>query len=249
MKELGPLILAFDTATTVTSVALTLGDRRCGRVLAGCTFSSQGSHSRKLLGAITSLLQGAGVDWSQIDGIGVCSGPGSFTGLRIGMATAKGLAFASKTTLLGASTLDSLAAGCELSSSPVCAVLDARKKEVYAALYRRDEDARTIRIGAIGSFSPAGLVQQIEEPTLMVGDGVLAYADFFRRSLAEKMLPVPPLTHQPSAGLLGLLCAEKLLQNQTLGPDAVPLYVRSSDAELNFQRQRRFAPEAGGAAG
>ena len=129
------LILAMDSATACSSVALTCGTRQDGRVAASLSLTGNVTHSRRLFSAIDYLMKEAGVNWAAIAGIAVSLGPGSFTGLRIGLATAKGLAAAAGKLLFGVSTLDSLAAKCS-TEKLVCAVLDARKKEVYAALYR-----------------------------------------------------------------------------------------------------------------
>ncbi len=121
------LILSMDTATPCSSVALTSGTRDEGRILASLSFTGRVSHSRRLFAAIDYLLREAEVDWPSIAAIAVSMGPGSFTGLRIGMATAKGLVAATGKILLGVSTLDSLAAKC-MDSRLICAVLDARKR-------------------------------------------------------------------------------------------------------------------------
>ena len=123
------LILAIDTATPCSSVSLTAGTRKNGRVLASLSLAGNVTHSRRLIAAIDLLMKKAEVDWSGIDGIAVSLGPGSFTGLRIGMATAKGLAVAADKPLLGVSTLDGLASKCN-GSKLICAILDARKNEV-----------------------------------------------------------------------------------------------------------------------
>ena len=132
-----PLILALDTATPYASVALTRGTMEQGSVLATLGLGGSISHSRKLLGGVEYLMEKSQIDWMDLDGIGVSLGPGSFTGLRIGMATAKGLAVGAECPLLGVSTLDGLAARC-MGTKLVCSLLDARKKEVYYGFYRID---------------------------------------------------------------------------------------------------------------
>ena len=99
------MILALETATMCGSVAL-VAENRC---LAEFTLQTGETHSRRLLAAIARLLKETAVDWSHIDGVAVSLGPGSFTGLRIGLATAKGLVMASGTKLIGIGTLDGLA--------------------------------------------------------------------------------------------------------------------------------------------
>ena len=126
MERKQPVILAIDTATAATSLAITRGTRKKGEVIASLGLSSNVTHSRRLLTSIDWLMGEVELGWNDIDAIGVSLGPGSFTGLRIGMATAKGLATAAGVGLIGVSTLDALAAKC-VTSRLVCAVLDARK--------------------------------------------------------------------------------------------------------------------------
>ena len=240
-----PLILAIDTATAATSIALTRGTRRKGEVVASLLLSSNITHSRRLLSSIDWLMAEVDVGWRDIDAIGVSLGPGSFTGLRIGMATAKGLATAADAHLIGVSTLDSLAAGC-VTERLICAVLDARKKEVYAGFYRVDESGRLHRISEIAALSPMGLAAQINEPVMMIGDGALVYRALFAEALGADLLIAPSPLNEPSAASLGMLSGECFLSNDFLNVDAaVPLYVRSSDAELNLKKkqQARVAAE------
>lgn len=234
-----PLILAIDTATPATSLALTRGTRGQGIVVASLGLSSNVTHSRRLLTGIDWLMKEVGVDWNEIKAIGISLGPGSFTGLRIGMATAKGLATAANVQLVGVSTLDSLASKC-VSERLICSVLDARKKEVYAAFYRADADGTVRRVGEIEALTPQELAVRIKEPVLMIGDGAVVYQSVFRKVLGSNLLIAPATLHAPSATSLGLLSGELFLDGQILDVDStVPLYVRSSDAELNLKKKQQ----------
>lgn len=227
-----------DTATPCSAVALTSGTRKQGRVLASLSLTGNVTHSRRLLKAIDYLLHEAGVDWPDIAGIGVSLGPGSFTGLRIGMATAKGLAAATGKPLFGISSLDSLAAKCS-TSRLICAVVDARKKEIYTAFYRCNSDGLAERISEMSVVAPERLCAAITETVVMIGDGVMVYGDLFKKLLGETVLFAPAVLHELSAASLGMLAGEKLLCNDVLNvAEAVPLYIRSSDAELNLLRKK-----------
>ncbi len=233
-----PLILSMDTATPCSAVALTSGTRKDGRVIATLSLTGNVTHSRRLFTAIDYLMKEATVDWSSIAGIGVSLGPGSFTGLRIGMATAKGLAAASGKALLGVSTLDSLAAKC-VTPYLICSVLDARKKEVYAAFYRCNGNGLTERVGDMTVMAPEKLAAAISEQVIMIGDGAMVYRDLFKKLLGEKVIFAPSQLHEPSASSLGLLAGEMLdLGEQLDVADAVPVYIRSSDAELNLLQKK-----------
>ena len=238
MDHRQPLILSMDTATPCSSVALTLGTRIDGRVLASLSLTGNVTHSRRLLKAIDYLLHEAALDWPEIDGIGVSLGPGSFTGLRIGMATAKGLATAAGKALFGISSLDSLAAKCS-TSRLICAVVDARKKEVYTAFYRCKRDGLAERISVMNVVAPEKLAAAITEPVVMIGDGVPVYGELFKKLLGEKVVFAPAMLHELSAASLGMLAGEKLLLGDMLDvAEAAPLYIRSSDAELNLAQKK-----------
>ena len=246
MDSAQPVILAIDTATPATSLALTRGTREAGEVLASLGLSSNVTHSRRLLTSIEWLMAEVDVGWTDIDAIGVSLGPGSFTGLRIGMATAKGLAMASGLALIGVSTLDSLAAKC-VTRRLICSVLDARKKEVYAGFYRVDKEGSPTRVDEIVALSPQDLVSQINEPVLLIGDGAVVYRDLFQELLGEKVEFAPAHLNEPSATSLGMLSAEQFLAGALLDIDsAVPLYVRSSDAELNLKKKKEALAAAKG---
>lgn len=238
MDRKSPLILSIDTATPCSSVALTLGTRQDGRVIAAFSLTGKVTHSRRLLSVIDLLMSETARTWQDIDGIAISLGPGSFTGLRIGMATAKGLAAAAGKVLIGISTLDALASKC-VSDKLICAVLDARKKEVYAAFYRVGGDGLVTRVSDQAVLPPKDLAVQVMEPVVMVGDGASAYGEFFQSLLGERVVLAPAQLHEPSAASLGLLAGEKLLRGELLDlAEGVPTYIRSSDAELNLLKKK-----------
>ncbi len=234
-----PLILALDTATGCCSLALTTGTVAGGSVMASLSLNSRVTHSRRLISAIDWLFAETEVDWPMIDGIAVGLGPGSFTGLRIGMATAKGLAATAGKPLLGISTLDALAGNC-LTTRLICAAVDARKREVYVAFYRCDGSGVARRISEIRAVDPLKLADEIEEPVLIVGDGVLVYGDCWQRDFGGKVEFAPASLHYPSAAVIGLLGGQNLQNDQILDlATAVPLYVRASDADLSLESKKR----------
>jgi tRNA threonylcarbamoyladenosine biosynthesis protein TsaB len=240
MSEDDPLILAIDTATSCSSLALTRGSAgsvivgQGGQVLASLSLNSSVTHSRRLLSAIDWLLAEAETDLSMVEGFAVSIGPGSFTGLRIGMATAKGLATATGKPLLGVSTLDDLAFNCT-GEHLICAVLDARKKEVYACFYQADGQGIPRRVGVIRVLDPKKLAAEIQQPVVFVGDAVMTYGNYWQDALGPWFISAPRTLHYPSAGALGLLAGEMLQQDQCLDlATATPLYVRASDAELSL---------------
>ncbi len=238
MAQNESLILSIDTATPCSSVALTRGTRKNGKVVASLSLSGRTTHSRRLLAVIDYLMRETEVDWASVEAIAVSLGPGSFTGLRIGMATAKGLAFGADIPMTGISTLDGLASKC--APSPwICSVLDARKSEVYAAFYRTDVEGLTASVGVPMVISPEKLAEYITDSVVMVGDGVNVYSDVWKSLLGDRVKFAPPHLHQPGAASLGFIGKERLQVGDVLTvEEAVPTYIRASDAELNLTKKK-----------
>ena len=227
-----PVLLAVETATMCGSIAL-VADGEC---IGEYSLQSNLTHSRRLLAGIDWLMTEAGLDWDSIDGLAVSLGPGSFTGLRIGLSTVKGLAMAAGKPLLGVGTLDGLAAQISWPGDLICPVLDARKKEIYTALYRWDEAAGYCRrLGEYMAVKPAALCGMIQEPVVLVGDGVRIYGDFFRENLAGRVTILPAGIYYPRAAAIGMLAVDKWHEQDFLDPaEVVPIYVRQSEAEILF---------------
>ena len=231
----GFLILSLETATGCGSVALT----RNTRLLAEATAQPEVTHSRRLLGTVSWLMQAAMVDWSELDAVAVSIGPGSFTGLRIGLAAGQGLSLAAGIPLVAVETLDALALACAPAGEErICPVLDARKQEVYAALYRPGGDnGYPVRLGDDQAMSPQALVEMIDRPTLVAGPAVAVYREVFSQNSCIRLLP-PPLAH-PRALYVGLLAEQKLADGLVPNDGPVsPKYVRASEAEITLQRKK-----------
>lgn len=226
-------ILSIDTATNSCSVALTEGGFGDGRLLGMQRFESGISHSRKLIDSIDWLLKTLELTLADIGAIAVGTGPGSFTGLRIGMATAKGFAHGASLPLLGVSSLDGVAASV-YSERLICVVMDARKKEVYCCFYRCRPGQVAARCSEPIVIDPALLVDQIDEPVTMAGDGLHVYSELFDEALGERV-EMRPWISAPAADSIGFLAAAKLDAEEFLDLDrARPEYVRSSDVQLSL---------------
>lgn len=228
----GLLILSLETATGCGSIALTKG----AELLAEATVQPVRTHSRRLLGTVSWLMEAAGVDWPEVDGIGVSLGPGSFTGLRIGLAAAKGLAMAANIPLIGVETMDALALSCTGVMERICPVLDARKQEVYAAVYQVGNNEYPVRLGDDQALGPETLAKSIDRPTVMAGPGVSVYREVFEKNSFIRLLPVS--LSQPRALYVGLLAERQLRTGGLLDPASVrPKYVRASEAEILLRRK------------
>ena len=232
-----PFILAIDTSTPLATLAITSGTLADGSVRALFSWRGAVSHSSRLLTVIKTMMAEAGIGFAQLAGLAVGLGPGSFTGLRIAMATVKGLATATGLPLYGVSSLDILAAAIA-GEGQVCAVLDARKREIYAGRYRLSLGQSPQRLRKIVAIKPEAVGALLDDaPCLFVGDAVPVYDALWRHQLGSLYQAAPACCHFPSAAALGFLAGALHHEGAALPLAAAsPLYVRASDAELNLEQ-------------
>jgi tRNA threonylcarbamoyladenosine biosynthesis protein TsaB len=214
-------VLAVETSSLAGGVAL-LDDER---LVAEYLLDVSVTHSERLMAAIDRVLTDARWTARELGGLAVAVGPGSFTGLRIAVSTVKGLGLALRLPIAAVPTLDAMAAALPWAALPVCPVLDARKGEVYASLYRWHGDAMR-REWEYLALSPAALAERLTEPVIVAGDGAPVI-----RSPHARLLPPP--RRLPSPACVGLLGLERLRRGETVVAAALaPLYLRPSEAEL-----------------
>ncbi len=225
-------VLGIDTSTTCGAVGL-VDD---GRVISDTLLNIPVTHSERLLGAIEFTLREARCSTEDVDGWAISLGPGSFTGLRIGVSTVKGLAFATGKPVAGLGTLDILASQVSPTPYLICPILDARKKEVYSAFYRYEEGGVLRRQSEDQAIRPEELVTKITEQTILVGEGVRTYGDFLLRSLPSlAIFPAAPL-HVPHGSMVAKLGFELLRKGTHLDVSTFsPIYIRPSEAEVKWQ--------------
>jgi len=224
-------ILALETATRAGGVAL-LED---GRVVGQSLLDIALTHSERLMAMVDRLLQDCRWSPADLGGLAVSIGPGSFTGLRVGAATAKGLALALGLPVAPVPTLDALAANLPFADAPVCPLLDARKGEVYAALYRSRGSVME-RQGTYLALSPQAAAERLDPPVIVLGDGVPACLPYLRR-LGGALRVAPAAQSVPSAAVVGQLGHAMLASGGGVTGDALtPLYLRPSEAELKARR-------------
>lgn len=224
-------VIALETATMVGSIAIVDDER----VISELTLNIKATHSKKLMTAMSHILEDAALSLDDMDGIAVSIGPGSFTGLRIGLSAAKGLSYASGKPLIGIPTLDALASNLAFSRYLVCPILDARRGEVYTALYRAEGQSPEKVMGEM-AVTPTSLTEMIKEKTIFLGDGVAPYGEFLKERLGDLYLEPPMPLRLPRASNVAILALERLKSGDMDDPFAlVPRYVRKSEAELKWK--------------
>jgi len=243
------LILAVETSTPTGSVALVEfplnGDSSPGseKILGEHILNLQTTHSERLMPSIDRLLQESSLSIRDVQGIALALGPGSFTGLRIGVSTVKGLAYALQVPVVGIPTLDALAHNVRFSSSLICPVLDARKKEVYAALFRGDGEGRIVKVTEDWVLAPEELCSRIKERTIFLGNGMELYAGKVREKLGPLALFAPPELSLPRALNVARLSLPKFTKGLTFELFSfTPIYVRRSEAEIHFEAKEGKRP-------
>jgi len=221
------LVLALDTSHQAGGAALAQGDR----ILAEVLLDVPVTHSRRLLGVLDFILEQAGVEREQLQGLAVTLGPGYFTGLRIGLATAQGLALGLGLKVAGVSSLRLLAQAAAPGRDPVWAVADARRGLVYAAAFSPEAKGLK-RLLPDTALAPARLAELIQPPALLLGQGARLYAQELVKPGVEL---APAWSDLPRPGLLALMGARRLARGQGLDPGELkPRYCRPSDAEIRF---------------
>ena len=191
------------------------------------------SHGVVVPGLVRAALEQSGIDWPDLQGIAVSIGPGSFTGLRIGLALAKGIAYAGKLPLVAVPTLEALAWAAEpVVGDLVWAMLDARMREVYVAAFERTTHGLERRTPD-EAVAPEALAARIVGPAVLIGDAPRAYPVLGREGV--RVLPFE--SHHPRGGIVARLGAARLAAGEqaSLGP-LEPVYVRPSQAELARRR-------------
>ena len=220
-------ILALETATLAGGAALLDGDT----VIAETRSNIALTHSERVLAAVDRVLRDARWTVRDLEGLAVSIGPGSFTGLRVGLATVKGLGFALSLPVAGVPTLDALAATLPFADAPVAPLLDARKGEVYLSLYRWNGTGMARQCDYL-ALSPEAAVARLTPPVIVLGDGV-APCRRYLASLGEGAQVAPPAQRLPSPAVVGQIGHALLAAGAGRAAEEVSaLYLRPSEAEL-----------------
>lgn len=231
------LVLGIETTGPVLSVGLTDGRQP----LAETSLYGTRIHSVRLLPAIKDLLAAAGRTCADLTGVAVSHGPGSFTGLRIGLTVAKTLAQVLSLPAAGVSSLDVLAYPLTRNGGAAMALAPARRGEVYAALYKGPGEEPVV--GPL-NMDLAQLLTALaaipEGPLLCVGEAAVLYADELREILGGRLRLVPPALNYPRGAVVAQLGAERLARGEAEDPLQLrPVYLRLSAAEMAWQARCR----------
>ena len=203
-------ILGIDTSSPTGSVALVDNDD----VISESLLNSSKNYSDKLLIEVDAILNSSKTKLNQIDGFVITTGPGSFTGLRVGMSLLKGLILATQKPFASVNTLDAYAETVQPGPYAICPVLDARKKEVYTALYN-SENGLCVRETPDQAITPRELCDQIKKPTVFVGNGLVAYQELLSSLLKKNYIhnaPIKKLTVAASAILIASRDLKKIFK-------------------------------------
>lgn len=234
------LILAVDSATPVAGVALLNGDKLIREEFV----NYKKTHSETLMAMIEKVLNECDCRMQDVSALAVTTGPGSFTGLRIGLATIKGLSLASGKPVIGISTLDTIAHNIIFSEALVCPLLNARKQEVYTAIYdvsghipARLTEEVACSPQEFAEMARAAASRYGKDQFILLGDGYYPYQDFFREVMGDNWRVAPHHLMLPRAAALGSLAMEKY--NRAEFEDAFklrPRYIRLSEAEYRLSK-------------
>ncbi len=230
------LILAFESSAKAASVALV----RDGALLSQYTQCSALTHSRTLLPMAEDMMKNAELSLSDVDVIAVAHGPGSFTGIRIGVSAVKGLAWAAEKPCVGVSTLEAMAWHGLAHGGYICPVMDARRSQVYNAIFKI-EDGRPVRVTPDRPIALAELADELRalgESVFLVGDGTALAKKYFDENSVPCTAAPENLVWQSAWGV-AMAAADKPAGN---ADSLLPVYLRLSQAER--ERQERLDREA-----
>lgn len=229
-------ILAVETATSRQCVAVLENDH----VLASTNEDTGRSHAGTLVPAIRALLDSLKLDLNKMDAFAVSIGPGSFTGLRVGLATVAAFRAVTAIPIVPVPTLEAMAWNLRQHQEPLCPVLPSRAGEVYWAVYQWNTDTlhpmHEVRVGPCGEML-AGL----KEPTACFGPGFVQYREVLEPGMGALRLPVPEAAHAMSAIGVGLAARGRFEKGQIAGLGLAPEYVQAPAAVGRFNPSTKYS--------
>ena len=223
-------ILGIDTSSPKGSIAITLKDK----IISEKAISGHASYSKNLFFLIDSILQDASLNISQIDAFAVSIGPGSFTGLRVGLSSALGFSLAQKKPVISVETLLAMVHTIPFTEYVICPVIDARKGELYTSFFQYNENRQICRLGDDRTVRPELLVNEINKPTLFFGSGVDIYGGVLSQKLGS-LAVFDNYFSNTTAASVARLAYEKIKKGEGTEPVQLkPKYIRRPEAEIKF---------------
>lgn len=229
------LVLSVDSSYSTATCALIKDDK----ILAEINLNDKKQHSVILMRLIDSILKEYEIDINDIDAFIISRGPGSFTGLRIGMATLKGLAFASKKPLISVSTLDALAYNSISFQGIICPIMDALRDNIYTCLYKNENNNLTplIKEQCLNINELVTILKEQTLPIIFVGDGVGKHKEFLQENIPNSFF-APNHSNFPKASSVGELGIKKINDGVIENIDSInPIYLRKSQAEREYEKR------------
>lgn len=231
------IVLSMDSSSLVTTVALLKDEHLLGEF----TLNFKREHSVILMEKIEMLLNDCNIDISEVDGFVVSKGPGSFTGLRIGMATVKGLSMGSNKPYLSISSLDALAYSLINFDDIICPIMDALRDSVFTCMYKSSngELSKIIDYSALSLDELVEILQEKDKSVIFTGDGVYKYKEYLLEKLPNAKF-APNHLSVVKASALGELGMELLRQGQCDDINSSPLYLKKPQAERELEQRMKM---------
>ncbi len=227
-------ILGIETSTKSGSVAVIAENG----VIAQYSLNLEVTHSERLMSTVDRVLVDTSLTMSQMDGFAVAIGPGSFTGLRIGVSTVKGLTLATGRPVAAVPTLRALAWNLPNAAHPVCPMLDARKNEVYAALFKYD-GMNLLQISPEAVLPLPGLRQYISGKTVFTGEAAHIYRKELEKQFGDQVVFAPRSAVLPSAAAVAEIGLAMISNGMSADPDNLaPMYIRRPEAEVAWEKRQ-----------
>ena len=227
------ILMGIDSSVPRASIAL-LED---GRVLGQAEVVKSATVSNQILSLIDGVLTSSGTSLKDLDGFCLTTGPGSFTGLRVGVSILKGLLLATPKPFIKVDTLEALALQAMPTGDKICAVLDARKKEVYAACFQWDGNFLK-RLTPDRGLPPTQLCEEITGPTVFIGNGLDAYGQLLSSQLGKNFIPAQNRCTDTIAACAAKLGEKSFENKKTTNLSELKIrYVRKSEAELKLKEK------------
>lgn len=228
-------ILAIESSTLVASVAIVSEDV----LIAEYTINHKKTHSQTLLSMIDEIVSMCEIDLNDMDAIAVAGGPGSFTGLRIGSSTGKGLGLALDKPMIHIPTMDAMAYNFAGTDKLICPMMDARRRQVYSGIYECNESLVTKREQSISLIDE--VIEEINKcgrEVIFLGDGVPVNLDYIKENVKVPYLLAPPHLNRNKAASVGALAVEYFKAGKTEhAREHLPNYLRASQAERELQEK------------